>query len=321
MKDYYLGVDVGGTKIAICGSNLLNQKDSVVRFPSKYGYSREDFLTNLFDSIDQYIKEKENGILPASIGFGLKDAVDERKGIWLKYPSGNEMVEIPLAHLVWERYGIPAKLDNDVNAATIAEQNFGAGKEYTDFLFINIGTGISIGMVSDGRLIRGASNYAGEAGHLSVEPDGEVCSFCGQRGCFEIVASGEAIIHHAMDIVHSNKPSILKEYYLKKGHLNSRDVFNASDCGDKEATIISARVLKAIVTASCGLINIFNPEAVIYGGGVMTDGWLFSRIVNIIPEQIIPTTRLALREIALSRLGTDVVGLLGALTLAENAKK
>ena len=320
MEKYYLGVDVGGTKIAICGSNLLEKQEGIVKYPSTYSSSGEqDFVSVLLEHIDEYIREKEENCLPAAIGFGLKDAVDSKNGIWLKCPKGNGFYSVPLSEIISDHYGIPAALDNDVHVAALAELCHGAGKEYKNFLYINIGTGLSMCAIVEGTILRGTNNYAGEAGHMVVDPEGEVCSFCGQRGCWENIASGMAISENAIKAAKLDKNTVLRDVLLEKGTITASDVFAATEKGDQTAIRISSQVIRSTVQSTCALINVFNPEAVIFGGGVMADGWLLSKARPEILKGIIPTTAKALKEISLSSLGSHDVGLLGAISLAKQA--
>ena len=321
MKEYYLGVDLGGTKIAVCGSNYIDDKDGIMRFPSGFSVKSADVVKRLINSVDVYIGEKENGVLPKAIGFGLKDSVDFSEGIWNTCPSPDGFKKVAFGKLISDRYGVPVLVDNDVHAGTLAEMKYGTGIAYRNFLYINIGTGIAAGAVIEGKLMRGACNYAGEAGHFSVDPDGEYCDFCGQHGCIENIAGGKAIIRQAKKAIGGYPHSMLARIYSEKGAIYSSDVFSAADAGDEQAVIIAQRVLTGVEMLSCGLINMFNPEAVIYGGGVMSDGWLFSRLEKSVPKKIIPTNAAAIREFSLSRLGADHVGVLGAIALAAMTGK
>lgn len=321
MKEYYLGVDLGGTKIAVCGSNYIDDKDGIMRFPSGFSVKSADVVKRLINSVDVYIGEKENGVLPKAIGFGLKDSVDFSEGIWNTCPSPEGFKKVAFGKLISDRYGVPVLVDNDVHAGTLAEMKYGTGIAYRNFLYINIGTGIAAGAVIEGKLMRGACNYAGEAGHFSVDPDGEYCDFCGQHGCIENIAGGKAIIRQAKKAIGGYPHSMLARIYSEKGAIYSSDVFSAADAGDEQAVIIAQRVLTGVEMLSCGLINMFNTEAVIYGGGVMSDGWLFSRLEKSVPKKIIPTNAAAIREFSLSRLGADHVGVLGAIALAAMTGK
>ena len=319
-RNYYLGVDLGGTKVAVCASNFENAEDvsrHVLRFPSNITGSQEELVNTLFSSIDKYVASKCGGKLPCAIGFGLKDAVDNRNGVWLKCPSSEGFSPLPLAKLVYERYGIPAYLDNDVHVATLAEQKYGAGKRYKDFLYLNVGTGIAVGAVVNGQLMRGASNYAGEIGHIAVETEGETCTFCGLPGCLENIASGQGINEITQKALVSNPSSSLQQVLEANGFIRSTDVFAAADEGDELAQEIADRVTRALAIACADAVNIFNPEAIIFGGGVMSDEWLLTRLQDLVPKYAIATSVAALRELSLSELGSDHVGVLGALSIAQ----
>lgn len=317
MSRYVLGVDVGGTKIAVCGSNHCGGQRKILRVPSYLDNPSTRIEEHMLSAIREYIEKYENGQAPAMIGFGLKDAVDREKGIWITCPCKNGTREVNLAKHIDDALGVPSILDNDVHAATLAEMKFGAGRKYSDFLYINVGTGISMGVVVENRLLRGAGNYAGEFGHISIDPTAEKCGFCGMNGCLESIASGQAICRQAEQAAKSYPGSILAEFCRERERIDSGLVFRAADRGDAEARRIGERVLNALLLGACSAINIFNPEAVIFGGGVMSDGWIAERLFPRIADYTIPTTMEAVKEISLSDIGADYVGVIGAVLLAE----
>lgn len=317
MDKYVLGVDLGGTKIALLGSNKIGMEDAILRVPSKLYDKNCKIEETLVEAVEQYIRDYEDGNRPLMVGFGLKDYVSKKKGIWYAHPTADGMEPIDFVKYVREKTGLEAVLDNDVHAATLAEIDFGAGRRFEDFLYINIGTGLSIGIVSEGRLLRGSTNYSGEAGHITVETDGDPCSFCGKRGCLEHIVGGGWIVDHCHQAAKDHPDSLLAKMYQEKGRLSSRDLFAASDMGDEVAVQMSERIVRALVTATADLVNIFNPEALIFGGGVMSDGWLLERLKKVLFMNIIKTDREALREISLSDLGSDHVGVLGTIVLAR----
>ena len=255
MEEYVLGVDLGGTKIAVLGSNRIGQKDALLRVPSDlYDYSQPVEET-LIGAVENYIENYEGGVRPAIVGFGLKDYVDVEKGIWYARPTANGRVPLDFAALVRERCGLQAALDNDVHAATLAEMEYGMGRFYRNYLYINVGTGVSMGAVIDGRMLRGARNYSGEVGHTSVETDGELCPFCGKRGCLETIAGGSGIIRLSMQLIRDHPDCLLAEIYEKKKKINSRDLFFAADNGDEAASYLATRVLRVLTIATANLIG------------------------------------------------------------------
>jgi glucokinase len=221
---------------------------------------------------------------------------------------------VPLAAQILARHGLPAYLDNDVHAATTAELRFGAGRSASEFIYLNVGTGIAAGVVTHGRLVRGASNYAGEIGHLVVEPAGVPC-MCGQRGCLEPTASGGGIVEQATARALADAASLLHVGALA-GTLTAHDVFAAADAGDPAAGDIAGRAMRALGNTLVGLVNLLNPELVVVGGGVFGDGWLLPRLRDHVTTYALRNAVRALRGIIPSELSIDQVGLLGAASLA-----
>ncbi len=312
-KPSVLGVDLGGTKIAVCRMTRDGERSEVLRSPSQIRAPKNELIENLLSAVENYLNNC-GGEPPLCIGYGLKDYVDNEKGIWMASPSTPDFTPVPLAALTMERFGIPAVLDNDVHVATLAEQYYGQGRTYKNFVYLNVGTGIAMGAVNEGRLMRGAINYAGEIGHMSVETEGEVCGFCGQNGCLEEIAGGGAIISYARREL-GNWPGSTLCGLEASGSLHSAAIFREADNGDPFAVHIARRTLRAMLVACSAIVNIFNPEAIIFGGGVMADGWLIRHIREELPQRAIHTSLSALKELSLSALGSDHVGVMGAAAL------
>jgi glucokinase len=221
---------------------------------------------------------------------------------------------VPLGKQLSDRHGIPVALDNDVHAATLAEMRWGIGRESTDFIYLNVGTGIAAGIVFNGGLLRGAENYAGEFGHMVVQPDGPLCP-CGRRGCVEPIASGGGMLARLQELLIDFPDSTL---HAQIEELTANSIFTAADAGDPLAIKISDDAIQALSIALTNLVNLLNPEWVIYGGGTLSDGWLIKRIRVDVESQPLLMTRKSLKGILPSRLNPDQVGLLGAACLAWN---
>lgn len=314
MEEYLLGVDVGGTKIAVCGSNTV--RDKMYTAPSNINDYNE-MLRSTHEAIAAYIQTVNQGVPPKMIGIGVKDAVDIERGIWLSSPSTKNFKSVALCRELEDRFGVPAVIDNDVHAATFAELKFGVGRRYQNFLYINVGTGIAMGAVVNGELLRGANNLGGEIGHFSVNILGEECELCHQRGCVENIAGGGAIVRRIRRIIAEHPDSLLAGICRETGSVNSRNLFLAADRGDETALRMADEIFQALLCISCGLVNTFNPSALIYGGGVMSDNWLLKRLQEEIPSHVIPLSAQALRQISAASVGSDYAGVLGAITLAQ----
>ncbi|WP_248926925.1 ROK family protein [Paenibacillus hamazuiensis] len=308
------GIDVGGTKISI---GLVDADGRIVR-SARYPMDRREQASAL-GSIDRALDDFMSGGSrsarePLAIGLCMPGQIDPARGAWvhcLSIPIGSE---VPLAALLQERYGAPAFLDNDVKAATLAEQRWGGGRGHADFVYVNVGTGIACGIVSGGQLVRGAGNYAGEIGHMSVDPSGAPCK-CGSRGCLENIASGGGMISRVRELLPQFPDSSLHGLE-RSGGLNSSAVFAAYRQGDALAAKVSEDAVAALETALVSLVNLTNPQAVILGGGVFRDEWLAGRLREHVAAHSMPAARKSLASFQLSQLTASDVGLLGAASLA-----
>jgi glucokinase len=305
-----IGVDVGGTKVlAGCvdraGRVLAEHRSAMDRS------TRETTLASIQLALDVFLAEW-SGPAPLAVGIGLVGQTDPASGTWVGAMNLPIDSPVPLAAQVAQRCGLPAALDNDVHAATLAELRWGIGREADNFIYINVGTGIAAGFVFNGQLVRGAGNYAGELGHLFVEPGGPKC-VCGRRGCLEPVASGAGILQGVRDQLRAWPDSSLSK---ADSALTTASVFQAADAGDPLAVSVSGRAVRALATALTGLVDILNPAWIVYGGGTLADGWLMDRVRAEIETRALPAARRSLQGIVPSQLDPARVGLLGAACLA-----
>jgi len=221
---------------------------------------------------------------------------------------------VPLGMQLSGQHGIPVALDNDVHAATLAEMRWGMGTESTDFVYLNVGTGIAAGLVFNGQLLRGTGNYAGEFGHMAVQSEGPLCP-CGRRGCVEPMASGGGMLTRVHELLGSFPDSTLHTHTRS---LTAQTIFTAAEAGDPLAMKIAGDAVMALSTALTNLVNLLNPEWIVYGGGALSDGWLIERVRVNVERQPLLMTRKSLKGILPSRLNPSQVGLLGAACLAWN---
>jgi glucokinase len=302
--DYYVGVDVGATKILIG----LVDSDGRVVFSKNYlvdKTSQEAVIHMLLHSIDDFMSLIDKKV--TFIGAGIVGHIDSQKGIWINSMNIPIQTPVRIVEMIEDKYNIPSKIDNDVHCATIAELVYGAGKDSHDFIYINVGTGISAGMVCNGRLVRGADNYAGEFGHTSVSMDGITCS-CGRIGCVETFASGRGI-------------AAQKDLYpLCKNHIpqnsNSKRIFELARTGDPYATGLIHNATKALGSGITNLINLLNPEEILLGGSVAKNEHDYVKMLwDYITANALPTSLRSLRYFGLSKLDVGTIGVLGASSL------
>jgi glucokinase len=309
-ESVFIGVDVGATKILVGAVRQTGNIISSRRFKMEHE-TRAITLHSIHNALEVFMQAWD-GPAPRAIGIGLVGQIDPETGTWLEAMNLPIKSPVPLAGQVRDRFGIPVALDNDVHAATMAELHWGIGTESKDFLYLNIGTGVSAGLVFGGQLLRGSKNYAGELGHMVVQSDGELCP-CGRRGCLEPIVSGGGMLARVKKELPNHPDSILHSFGKT---LTTHQIFKAADAGDPLAGKISNDAIDSLGTALVNLVNLLNPEWIVYGGGTLSDGWLIDHVRENVETGPLTMIRKSLKGIIPSRLNPEQVGLLGAACLA-----
>ncbi len=302
MKVGVIGVDVGGTKMTAALANCDGEIVKLLRIQTK----REEGAEGGFKAICEMMKSlldeaKTQGLSVEKIGVGFGGPVDFERGIVYLSHHVPGWENFPLRSKLEHCFAIPVTVDNDANAGTLGEWTFGAGKGVNDLLYVNIGTGIGGGIVSGGKLIRGWRNLAGEIGHMTVKPEGPVCT-CGRKGCLEALASGSAIGRKGTE--RFGKP------------MRSEEVFQLAEQGDHIAKQILAEANDALAFAIGAAANLFNPKKVILGGGVAEapEHLLIEPLRERLVHYTLPQVYEGL-EVVRAQLGYDA-GIMGAIALA-----
>lgn len=312
----YLGLDLGGTSLLIGEmdrqGNILKQK----RYATGY-FDQQTACEIIQSSLDDYIANVgwagENP--PESIGIGLVGRVDSEEGIWHQIDPGRTY-PVALAKLLTDRYGIPCRIDNDVKSGTRAECVWGVGQHSKNFVYINIGTGIAVGTVVNGRLIRGSHFNAGEAGHTQVGVKIGIPCCCGRVDCVEAIASGSGINACARLL----KDRYATELCIPENEESVRfsDVLTLSEKGDPLCTVLVDNAAQAIADLIMNLVRITDPDTVVLGGGVIAQGSMFSKVQSHLHKH---TMRFVTNGVVLSKLDPQYVCLLGAGAVAMNLQQ
>jgi len=265
---YSIGVDIGGTKIAIAIVNETgNIKDQII-LNTDTTVGPEVVIENINKEISNLIQV--NDVLIENIqgiGIGSPGPLDVRKGE-ITNPPNLPWRDVPIVQMVESYFDLPVKLENDANAATIAEQWIGAGTSFRNFVYMTVSTGIGAGIVSDGHLLIGGRGNAGDIGHTVVDPAFGKCT-CGQEGCLEIVASGTAIAKNGSNIMGES--------------LTTKEVFDLYHSGNDKIVEFINHVFNRLGAGCVSLINTLDIEAIIIGGGVSNVGEpLFNALQNYI---------------------------------------
>lgn len=267
-----IGIDVGGTnvKIALVDSNGKIGYSNTIPTRAEMGY--EYTINNMKQAIRDLMTETKLSAKDIEgIGFGLPGQVDFKSGIVRLITNIPGWVEIPLAKMIEDEFHIPTRIDNDVRCAALGELNFGAGKGCQNLICITVGTGIGSGLIINGKLVRGASNAAGEIGHIKLQMhDGPICG-CGDTGCLEAFASGPAIVAMAEEYILGGKSTKYRE--MANGNdITPFIVAEAAKAGDAVAKRIFTKMGEYIGIGMASVVNLLNPEKIIIGGGVADAG-------------------------------------------------
>jgi len=244
------------------------------------------------------------------MGVGVVGRVDSENGIWHQIDP-TRTLEIDLAGELSDKFGMPCTIDNDVKSATHAEMTWGFGRFTDNFIYINVGTGIAVGSVVDGRIIRGSHFNAGEAGHLKVGVSVGVSCACGRTDCVEAIASGLGFDKCARLL----SPNYTTNLHIpdKDGRVSVADIYALSMRGDKLCNVLVDNAAEAIANLIMNMVRVFDPDTVVLGGGVVSDGFLLGHI----RKYLHPTTmRFVTNGVVLTKLNPDFIGLLGAASVA-----
>ena len=197
-----IGIDVGGTNVKIA---LVNDKGSIIysnSIPTHAEMGYEYTINNMKEAIRDLLKETKTEAKDIEgMGFGFPGQIDCQKGVVRLAPNIPGWVDVPIAEIMEKEFKIPTRVDNDVRCAALGELNFGAGIGCENLICITVGTGIGSGLIVNGKLVRGASNAAGEIGHIKLDMTGGPLCGCGDRGCLEAFASGPSIVAMAEEYI------------------------------------------------------------------------------------------------------------------------
>ena len=266
MSSCLVGIDIGGTKLAVVIANSDGRILNKIRQPTKSYKGFEYAIRLIFDMIDQLLHlEQLTRDQVLSIGISCGGPLDTQTGVVYSPPNLPDWEAIPLADIVESEFKIRPVIENDANAGALAEWRFGAGRGYNHVVFMTMSTGIGAGIVVDGRILHGASDCAGEVGHQVLIPNGPVCG-CGNRGCLEAICSGPAIAKRAQEKVRKNPHTKILD--LVDGNIamiRSEEVLEAAKSADPLALDLIKEVSFYMGWGIANLVNIVNPDIVLVG--------------------------------------------------------
>jgi glucokinase len=305
-----IGVDVGGTKIA---AGIVNPQGEIldeVRYPTPHSSEK------LVETIAGAVSEVGDGSEVGGACLAVPGLILAQENKVVFSPNLRAVEGIPLKDELEPRIGLPLTVENDGNAAAWGEFRFGVGSEADHLVFVTLGTGIGGGVITHGVLMRGAQGSGGELGHVTIHATGPRCA-CGNRGCLEALASGTAIGRHAREVATEHPDSGLGRVAARRQVLGE-DVTELAREGDKVALSVLEEAGTWLGVGLAGFVNVFNPEVVAVGGGVMEAGELILEAARReVHLRARPPSR-DLAEVKVATLGAKS-GVLGAAALARDA--
>lgn len=268
MSSYSIGIDLGGTKIlaGIVDTEKGIVIDSAKKRTKKLG--SEFIVQRIIDTVEKAVCKAQIPLSQiSSIGIGAAGQIDRKNGVLLSAPN-LDCYDVELKKILEEQFNIPTYVGNDVEVATLGEMKFGSGVGYNNFVCIFVGTGIGSGIVCEGKHLKGITGTAGEIGHIIVDSSGRLCG-CGGHGCLEAYASRTAIEKNILGSLKKGHKSIISESIKEGGVIRSKDISEAVDAGDEIVFNAITEASEYLSSGIASVINFYNPELIILGGGLM----------------------------------------------------
>ncbi len=315
---YYIGIDLGGTNIAVGIVDSTGRMIAKKSTPTGAGRSEDAVIADMAGTALSLLEEAGLSLAEIrSVGVGSPGSVDPETGTVLSACNLN-FTNTRLAEKLKQHIDKPVFVENDANCAAWAEAKAGAAAGVRDSVMITLGTGVGGGLVLGGQLYHGRNNFAGEFGHTVIAADGELCK-CGKRGCFEAYSSATALVRDTRAAAEANRDSLLWQCAEEEGKFSGRTAFEAARRGDDVAREVVARYIRYLAIGVANAIEIFQPDVVVIGGGVSHEGAaLFTPLIEQVKKDVygdhVPEDQQT--KILAARLGNDA-GIIGAALLGE----
>ncbi len=267
----YIGIDLGGTNIAV---GLVDENGKILAQDSTPTLATRDYDEIVKDMA--LLSEKVTNAAGYSmkdvkgVGIGCPSAVDNETGEVVYTANIPSFCNLPLVKEFQKYHNIPIVLENDANAAAYGEYVVN-GENASVFIAVTLGTGVGGGIIIDGKIFRGSNGAGVEIGHMPLVHNGIRCG-CGNRGCWEAYASVTALVKQTRFAIAKHPESLMKTISDKRGVINGRTAFDAAKQGDAVAQDVVKKYIEYIANGIVGIVNIFQPEKVVIGGGISKEG-------------------------------------------------
>ena len=311
----YLGVDLGGTGIKI---GLVDEKGSILHKDSCPTQAMEDYkiiVKDMADLIKKILNDTDmNTMEIKAIGIGCPGSIDDKNGVVL-YANNLNLHNAPLSCELKKYFDIPVYVGNDANCAALGEFFALNDENITDIVAITLGTGVGGGIIINKKIFTGTNGIAGELGHTVINVGGEKCS-CGRNGCWEAYASATALIRDTEKAAKENPDSYVAKLVAENGGKASGEIsFNAAKAGDETGKKLVENYVIYVAEGIVNIVNIFQPHAIVIGGGVSNAGdALLAPVEEYVKKNAYGGALQT--KISIAKLGNDA-GIIGAAFLGK----
>ncbi|MFG1611831.1 ROK family glucokinase [Nonomuraea wenchangensis] len=305
-----IGVDIGGTKVA---AGVVDDQGKIVEHTLRpTAADRPDLVA---ETVADVVRELSAGRPVEAVGVGAAGFVDETRSV-VRFAPNLAWREEPLQKKISDLVGLPVVIENDANAMAWGETRFGAGRGQSHVVCVTLGTGIGGGLVFDGALYRGRWGMGAELGHMQVQPGGRPCG-CGNIGCWEQYASGQALVKEARELAEAAPERAGILLGLAGGKIEGEEITEAARRGDEVALQAFASFADWLGQGMADLAAVLDPGCFIVGGGVSRAADLFiDRARESFAERLTGRGHRPLADIRLAELGA-AAGVVGAADLAR----
>jgi glucokinase-like ROK family protein len=315
---HVVGIDMGVTHINLVITDFSGRVSDEVEIPINI----KDSPSICLDQVDKLLRETlaKNKLQLSdidAIGIGAPGPVDTNAGMVIAPPIMPGWDRFPILETLRKKWGCPITLANDAELGALGEWAYGAARNEKNIAYIKVGSGIGAGLLLDGQIYHGTSGAAGEIGHLTMIENGPICN-CGNAGCLETLSSGMAIARQAQEAVRKGKRTLLSEIDPIES-ITSREVSAIARRGDLIAQQIIVQSGRYLGIAIAGIVNLFNPTMIVFGGGVAQIGDLFLQpIRDEVQKRSLPAAVRALRiqTAVLRRRSSSMGAVVLALSIA-----
>ena len=309
-----VGVEIGVDFISVVLTDFVAQVLWRQRVSSDPDDSRGVILERA-EAIVQAALEigKDRGLRPLGIGVGVPGLVDIRQGS-LVFAPNLRWCDVPLRQMWTQRFNLSVFVENEANAAALGEYYFGVARDVQNLIYLSAGVGLGGGIIIKGKLFRGSGGYAGEVGHMTMDPHGEPCG-CGKRGCWETVVGPRAIVRQVKEALETNAESQVRTLVEDDvSRIGVDVVVQAAQAGDRVAQKALEQVGVQLGIGIANLVNVFNPEMVVLGGALsLASPFLLPVIEETVQEHTLAQPY-GIVQVAASAHGADAC-VMGAVAL------